>query len=300
MPPKADTLPAVSVIVPFYGDGIDALDACVAAIMAQDYPGEKFELILADNNPVPAVKDRYAGLARPPRVVHEPEPGSFRARNTGIKHARGAALAFTDADCLPDPAWLRNGARALQEDKDCGLVAGGIVMTYHNPDKRTLCERYDVCFHLHQEFFLWNYHFGVTANLFTWKSVIEAAGAFDATLLSQGDVEWGQRLWRLGYRQYYAGEAVAYHPARASFRTLAVKARRVFGADFSRDRANGFAPILRHQLNYHKDLWRRSAERRRKLRLIHRAGVHAVFGMLIAVRCLEFFRLLGGGRPERR
>jgi len=297
LPLAADAWPVVSVIVPFYGDGIDALDRCVEAVLAQDYPGERFELILVDNNPAPAVRDRYARLAR---IVHEPEPASFRARNTGIGYARGEALAFTDADCRPDPVWLRRGVEMLNRDRGCGFVAGSIVFTFRDPEKPALFETADACFHLKQELYVRDYHFGVTANLLTWKSVIETVGPFDATLLSMGDSEWGKRVWRLGYRQYYAKDAMVYHPARATFRALAVKARRQFGDEFTRDRAQGLSQILRYQLNYHRELLRRIAERRRELGFLRIAGVYAVFCSMVAVRGLELVRLLAGARLERR
>ncbi|HZL58068.1 MAG TPA: glycosyltransferase [Stellaceae bacterium] len=295
-----DAWPFVSIIVPFYGDEIDALDRCVEAVMVQDYPGERFELVLVDNNPAPVVRDRYSGLARSPRIVHEPKAAGYQARNTGIEHARGQALAFTDADCQPDRGWLRHGVGMLNRDRGCGFVAGNIALTFRDPKKPALFEAADACFHLQQEAYVRNYHFGATANLLTWKSVIETAGPFDATLISQGDGEWGKRVWRLGYRQYYAKDAVVYHSARTTFGALAVKTRRLFGADFARGRAQGLARILRYELGYQRLLLRWIAERRHEFGLRRIVGVYAVFGLVVAIRGVELVRLLAGGRRERR
>ncbi len=58
------------------------------------------------------------------RMIHEPLPGSYAARNQGLSQARGNIVAFTDADCIPNPDWIEKGVRTLQKFPECGLVAG--------------------------------------------------------------------------------------------------------------------------------------------------------------------------------
>ena len=60
------------------------------------------------------------------------------------------------------------------------------------------------------------YQFAMTANLFTFKSVIDKIGNFDSSLKSGGDREWGQRVFAAGYKQVYAEDARVAHPARHS------------------------------------------------------------------------------------
>ena len=55
--------------------------------------------------------------------------------------------------------------------------------------------------------------------------------------LSGGDCEWGKRVWKMGYQQVFAPDAVVYHPARSTLAALCEKVRRLAGTDFIRMRA---------------------------------------------------------------
>src|SRR5262249_61530566 len=62
----------------------------------------------------------------PVRLVEERRvQSSYAARNRGVAASHGELLAFTDADCVPDPGWVRALAAAF-EDHRVGLAAGSI------------------------------------------------------------------------------------------------------------------------------------------------------------------------------
>jgi glycosyltransferase involved in cell wall biosynthesis len=50
--------------------------------------------------------------------------GAAAARNAGAAAARAPVLAFTDADCEPDPRWLRTGLAAIRSGND--IVQGRV------------------------------------------------------------------------------------------------------------------------------------------------------------------------------
>ena len=81
--------PFVSVIVPFFGTNTELLDRCIDGLLAQDYSSDKLEVIIVDNNVRPLLGDRYRSLSGSLSVIHEPQPGSYCARNRGISAARG-------------------------------------------------------------------------------------------------------------------------------------------------------------------------------------------------------------------
>ena len=57
----------VSVIVPHFND-YDNLDACLGLLQAQSFPGDRTEIIVADNGSsrgLDAVRPPYRGVARP-------------------------------------------------------------------------------------------------------------------------------------------------------------------------------------------------------------------------------------------
>jgi GT2 family glycosyltransferase len=57
--------------------------------------------------------------------------------------------------------------------------------------------------------------------------VVDTVGAFDASMMSGGDREWGQRVARSGYQVVYAPNAVVRHPARRNWSELWAKIKRV-------------------------------------------------------------------------
>ncbi len=96
----------ISVIVPVYNTSL-FLEACIAALQAQDYPQDAYEILMVDNN---STDDSAVILARAQgiRALQEMKQGSYAARNRAVREARGAILAFTDSDCLPEPGWLQS------------------------------------------------------------------------------------------------------------------------------------------------------------------------------------------------
>lgn len=207
----------VSIIIPAYEAG-EELEACIDAVIAQDVGSRTFEVVLVDNGSEPPVVDRWDGAVR---IVREPTPGSYAARNAGIAATTGRYVAFTDADCIPQPGWLAAGLEALSTH--CAIATGPVVLFGGEPT--TASELYEFRYGFPQERYV-EEGFGVTANLFVTREAIETAGPFDASLKSGGDREFGQRLRRKGFTTVLIPDAVVHHPARRHVRELASKALR--------------------------------------------------------------------------
>jgi len=110
--------PDVSVIVPCRGHA-DVLVDCLEALGAQE-ASVSFEVVVVDaaaDDAVAEAAERYPFV----RLVRSSEDlGPGPARNLGVEAAQGSILAFTDADCVPQPGWLaaatiglENGARMV-------------------------------------------------------------------------------------------------------------------------------------------------------------------------------------------
>jgi glycosyltransferase involved in cell wall biosynthesis len=218
-------LPRVSVIIPVFNDAA-RLRRCLEALERQTYPRPCYEIIVVDNG---SDDDVQAALAQARTVVFgsERRPGSYAARNTGIGLATGDVLAFTDSDCLPQPEWLERGVARLCALPQPGLVAGRITLFFQEPERPTAVELFESLTGFPQQKYIDKYHYGATANVFTWRSVVEQVGPFDAALTSGGDREWGQRVHRAGLPLYYAADVEVHHPARRSFAELSRKIVRV-------------------------------------------------------------------------
>ena len=228
--PHRGAAPQVSVVVPVHDDA-EGLRSCLAALREQDLPAGSFEVIVCDNgsrsDPVTEADTAPCSDEEAPDVtlITTGEPGSYRARNRCLPHARGGVLAFTDADCRPHPTWLSAGLADL--DRSGGDLLAGRVATYARHDPPTPVELFEVETAFPQEKYVTTMSFGVTANLFVRRDVFEAVGPFDEGLLSGGDREFCERAVRCGHRITYSASAVVDHPARSTVAELAVKAERV-------------------------------------------------------------------------
>ena len=119
----AGSAPRITVLVPVK-DRRERMLRCLDALLAQDHPD--FEVVVLDNESsdgtAEACRQRAAASDVPVRV--EVIGGSVgRVRNEGARRARGAIVAYTDSDCLPQPGWLSAGERPFA-DPGVGVVTG--------------------------------------------------------------------------------------------------------------------------------------------------------------------------------
>ncbi|GAB4479215.1 MAG: glycosyltransferase [Anaerolineae bacterium] len=244
----SETSPFVSAIIPVYNDAA-RLALCLEALAAQTYPADRFEVIVVDNGSAEAPE---AVVSRFPnaRLLMEPQPGSYAARNLGLAHARGECLAFTDSDCIPAANWLERGIAALHRQPNTGLVGGCIELFPADPAHPTPAELYEILTAFRVETMVERFYFSPTANLFTFRHVFERVGPFNAALPSAGDSDWGQRVHAAGYRLVYDEDVVVRHPARHSVKELRLKAARVaVGLDLKRRLRGETTP--RHHLAFY-------------------------------------------------
>ena len=106
--------PFVSIIIPTVRTN-EILEQCLGSLALQDYPKERFEIILVSKNPLSRKEE--LGI----RAIHGIE--FAHARNEGVKASRGELIAFVDDDCVMPRDWLAKAARYF-ETKDVGVIGG--------------------------------------------------------------------------------------------------------------------------------------------------------------------------------
>ncbi len=295
--------PFVSVIIPVFNNS-KGLKKCLEALENQTYSKNFYEVIVVDNGSDENIKEvvRQFGQAF---AAYESQPGSYCARNKGLLLAKGELIAFTDSDCIPSLDWIEKGVAHLLQVPNCGLVAGQIKLFFKNPDQPTAVELYDrITIGFPQKKFIEESRYGATANLFTFRSVIDKVGHFDETLKSSGDREWGQRVFATGYEQIYTDDVCVAHPARHSWNELHKKIIRIVGGhqdlkkkhgysskDFIRDLAMDLSPPFRIYFRVWSD--ENLKGNKQKLQYI------LVFLAVKYLKAWERMRLQLGGRPSR-
>ncbi len=221
----------ISVVIPFY-NAAATLPSCLAAIAAMRYDGAEY--ILVDNDST----DDSAGIANRfiqdnpalnARLVREERRGWQTARNRGAKISAGEWLAFTDADCIPDPDWLSDLAREMNEDATVGALAGQIL-----PGKMT--NAVSKCLSMftlpaNRENRVWRAFTLVsggfpTANFAVRRAVFEKLGGFDETAEPAGDYDLCARIYAAGLGIKALTNARVKHLHRTKLRNLIEQSRR--------------------------------------------------------------------------
>ncbi len=273
---------------------------CLYALRQQSFAQEQFEVIVVNNDPndtVPSqlkVSDNFI-------FIDEPKPGSYAARNTGIKVAKGDILAFTDSDCVPHKDWLKNAVNYFTAHKDTHRIAGEIAIL-HQSEKITAIEAFNELYAFPQQWYVENVGTSVTANLFVYKEVFTTVGMFDESLFSQGDSVWAKKAGELGFKLKFVSEVIVYHPAR-TWRELVKKEKRLGGGDAAMSGKK--ETVIKKLLNFFFSLRPRYKEvsyvKRfgRQLDLTKKIQILVIRHLLLYIRSLEKLKVQFGKQANR-
>lgn len=213
--------PSVSVIVVCWNSA-DTLGRCLDQLLAQDYPD--YEVIVVDDgsdDDTLAVAERKLAHGEHQIVRSRRNRGCPHARNLGLARARGAIVAFVDADGFAAPDWLGKIVETFASDATIG-AAGSTVLYDGNPlvingaggtvnrqgwaADLSMNEPYERA-QLAREAL-----YPMGCGMALRRSAVEDVGPFDDSMLNYyDDVDYGVRLWRAGHRVVVAPEAWIDH-----------------------------------------------------------------------------------------
>ena len=216
----------ISVIIPVYNDP-DGIRTTLYSLVTQSL--QTYSVFPVDNNStdktgsvIAEIADEHPALVHPRKETNA--QSSYAARNTGIEHASGDVLLFLDADMWVPETWISDMVTALKSNNYDYLGCNVEVVADDQPN---FWERYEQSFSFPVETYLEGKHFAPTCALAVRREVFDEVGLFDHRLESGGDKEFGQRVHRAGFKQGYAEDVTAYHPARDSCDALHSKALRI-------------------------------------------------------------------------
>jgi GT2 family glycosyltransferase len=202
--------PFFTIVIPTYSRP-EQLSACLGSITRLDYPRDRFEVIVVDDNspqsPQNIVESFNPIMAV--KLISQSHAGPAAARNKGAAGANGDFLVFTDDDCLPQSGWLNAfarqflltpedliGGRTLNALRDnlCSAASQAVidaVYLYFNTNDRAL-------------FFTSN-NFAVPAKTF------RRLGGFNEEFQTSEDREFCDRWIQNGGSLVYVSDAVCDH-----------------------------------------------------------------------------------------
>jgi glycosyltransferase involved in cell wall biosynthesis len=212
----------LSVVVPTH-NRIDYLPALLSSLAGQDYPPDRWELIIVDDGSSDGTRrfvECYSG-PRPAnmRLLSQAQSGVAVARNNGASVARGRAVLFLDDDMIASPRLVREHALVHAQDP-CAVVIGHVSLPVEGRDPWVAWE--DDKLHRHfqalrsgtrtpgpRDFY--------TGNCSVSTTLFRSIGGFDASLPRTEDVEIGYRCRNAGANFYYRADADSLHLGRHSF-----------------------------------------------------------------------------------
>ncbi|WP_427158031.1 glycosyltransferase [Aliinostoc sp. HNIBRCY26] len=222
-------LPMVSVVVPIYNGEADLPDL-INCLVSQTYPPDKVEYLIVDNNSRDRTLDALKTTALHSPITIRPLSenqiqSSYAARNQGIRAAVGEIIAFTDADCRPQPQWLLSLIKPFV-NQNVVIVAGEItalpgttLLEEHAERQATLSQKHTLAHPFCP--------YGQTANLAIRRSVFAQSGLFRPYLTTGGDADICWRILRANLGKLeFAPDAIVQHRHRMTLRELASQWRR--------------------------------------------------------------------------
>ena len=221
-----DKLPFVSVIMPVFNEEA-FIGRSLRAIVAQSYPGELMEVIVADGMSVDATRSVIESIAAeseiPVKVVDNPKQIAPTGLNCALKVAKGDVVVRVDGHCEIDREYVANCVRLLQAGTADGVggpietvgethVAGMIALAMSSPFGvggsafRTVMDR---------ELYTDTVAFpGYT------RQIIEKVGLFNEELVRNQDDEYNFRIRKSGGRILLSPTIRSRYYSRGTFRSL--------------------------------------------------------------------------------
>lgn len=197
-------------------DRAQKLDAFFEAIRRQRARAA-WELVIVDNGSTDETPARLPLLARDAGVavtiVRESRAGLGRARNAGIKRARGALLAFTDDDCYPAADYIDAIVRAFS-DSSPDFLGGRILL--HDESDHPITVRVDTAPIDIPPRSVVPTGLVQGANMAFRRAVLDRIGGFDNALgpgtpFCNDDVDAVARASAAGFAGRFVPEPVVYH-----------------------------------------------------------------------------------------
>lgn len=217
--------PFVSVIVPVRNEA-KFIEQCLKAVMAQDYPRDRMEVIVVDGNSTDGTREilrKHPETGFPLIVLDNPQRIVPTALNRALLVAKGEVLVRVDGHCEIAPDYVRLCVKYLQNEPVDAV--GGPVSTVGETQVARA-----IALGMSSRFGVGNSAFrtaprgnrlvdSVAFPAYTRKAVART-GFFDEELVRNQDDEYNYRLRKLGGKILLAQDVRSRYFSRSSFRSV--------------------------------------------------------------------------------
>jgi succinoglycan biosynthesis protein ExoA len=220
-PPPGTTEPFVSLVMPVRNEG-RFLRATLEQLLAQDYPADRFEILVADGLSTDDTPDIVRDLQKQHpnlRLLSNPRRWSSAGRNVAITAARGDLIVLVDGHCqVPGRDYLREIVAAFERSgADCVGRPQPLDVTGASSLQQAIAAARASRLGHHPDSFIYAQTEGFVppqsvATAYR-REVFEAVGLFDERFDACEDVDFNQRCADAGRTCFFTPRvAVTYHP----------------------------------------------------------------------------------------
>lgn len=213
--------PFVSVVIPMRNEG-KHIARCLDSVLGQDYPQDRFEVIVVDGNSEDDSREILARYGERIRVLQNPSKIVPTALNIGIRAARGEIIARVDAHTTLAPDYIRRGVETLGRT-GADNVGGPMRTAGGATTAEAIARAMDSPFGIGAYF-----HFADrdretdTVYMGMWpRKTFERVGLFDEELVRNQDDELNYRIRKLGGKVYLSVAMRSLYQNRQTYAALA-------------------------------------------------------------------------------
>lgn len=220
-----EELPFVTIGMPCL-DEARYIDACLRSVLAQEYPPERLEILIADGGSTDGTREILAvWSARERRVVMIDNPARLQAAgmNEIIRQAKGDVIVRMDVHCEYAKDYVRACVDALRRT-GADNAGGAQRARARTRFQRALCSALRSPLGVGGADYRSEENEGFVDTVFLGafrRGVFERVGLFDPKAITNEDAELNQRILASGGRVFLSRSIVVHYYPRDSFASLA-------------------------------------------------------------------------------
>lgn len=201
------------------------LGPLLESLQTQDLPSNDFEVVIVDNGSTQDVRNLLSSYQKDHKIPNfqylqlEGNPGPAKARNLGVKRAKGNVIFFTDDDCLTPKNWVSSFLKALDQHPEV-VAVGGFQRAADDVLKKNAFAQYEwfmtsKIFRANDQEYIGGFETPavVTNNMAIRKSVFQSISGFDEgfVVAAGEDADLKKRLTDKHYKLMYYPLGVEHH-----------------------------------------------------------------------------------------
>ena len=223
--PASSTCPMVSVVMPVRNEG-PYISRSLNAVLAQNYPADRLEIIVADGKSTDGTREFIQSLQlKHPNLKLINNPGQIAPTglNAAFSESKGQIIVRIDGHCEIGRDHLRTCVRLLSE-ADVDGVGGPIETLGEAPISRVIAVAMSSPFGVGGSAFRTIRDRTMLTDTIAFpaykRSAMERVGLYDEELVRNQDDEYNYRLRKLGGRLLLSPELPVRYWSRSSLRSL--------------------------------------------------------------------------------